>query len=278
MKTIYNSFIKEVNLKEKSIDQVTWHYYHLDGGHKENLLILPGTSGDSSTYFPYIQELKNHYNILAINYPDYHKLHSLLDGLENLVSTFNWENMNILSNSFGTLISQLLVKRNPSRYLNLFMINPSTKTHRVDMKDIQSHIKSYKKQLHVLNGIFPFLYRTSYKRNIKTMVYSTTIDDKKFWFNFYYDGFKSTKREKFIAIYECLLDFWSNENFNKNDFNEFKGDVHIFKSDINLSKSKSEFEEVENLFNGASVHTLDDNQNLAMIRHFDIIVNKILNV
>jgi len=170
-----------------------------------------------------------------------------------------------------------LVKNRPLNYKNFYLINPTTKTVNVKPEDIQSHIKSYKKQLHVLNGIFPFLYTTSYKRNIKTMVYNSSIKDKRKWYKFYIDLFNQTKKQEAIAIYECLLDFWQSKAFLKSDFIDFKGKVHILASDINVSQSKSEFDSVPNLFKNVEVHELSGNRNLTLIKHNVLISNIIKN-
>lgn len=268
-----NDFNRKFSKQEKKIDSHIIQFYSNQSDSSSAIIFLPGTSGKAETYHKIILNLEDAFNIVALDYPVIMKIDSLIEIIEKFIDSFNFENVTLLGNSFGTLVIQMLIKRRPKIYDSVFMINPSTKTVHVKAEDIQSHIKSYKKQLHVLNGIFPFLYKTSYKRNIKVMVYNSSIKDKKKWYKFYIELFKQTKREQSIAIYECLLDFWQSKDFLKSDFKDFDNTVHILKSDINISQSKSEFDSVPDLFKNVEVHKLPDNRNLTLIKHARLISN-----
>jgi pimeloyl-ACP methyl ester carboxylesterase len=264
---LQNKFSKQ----ERRIENQSIQFYSNKTNSTNTLIFLPGTSGKSETYYQVISELNDSFNIIALDYPVIMKIDDLINTIEKFIDSFDFQNITLVGNSFGTILIQLLINRRPNVYRDVFMINPSTKTVNVKPEDIQSHIKSYKKQLHVLNGIFPFLYKTSYKRNIKVMVYNSSIKDKKKWYKFYIDLFNQTKREQSIAIYECLLDFWQTKNFLKSDFKGYKNTVHVLMSDINTSQSKSEFESVPKLFKSVEVYKLPDNRNLTLIKHAQLI-------
>lgn len=266
-----NDFNRKFLKQEKKIDSHIIQFYSNQSDSSSAIIFLPGTSGKAETYHKIILNLEDTFNIVALDYPVIMKIDSLIEIIEKFIDSFNFENVILVGNSFGTLIIQMLIKSRPKIYDSFFMINPSTKTVHVKAEDIQSHIKSYKKQLHVLNGIFPFLYKTSYKRNIKVMVYNSSIKDKKKWYKFYINLFNQTKREQSIAIYECLLDFWQSKDFLKSDFKNYDNKVHILKSNINISQSKSEFDSVPDLFKNVEVHELPDNRNLTLIKHAQLI-------
>lgn len=268
-----NDFNRKFLKQEKEIDNHIIQFYSNQSDSSNAVIFLPGTSGKAETYHKIIVNLGNSFNTIAFNYPVIMTIDRLIEIIEEFIDSFNFKNVTLIGNSFGTLIIQMLIKSRPKMYDSVFMINPLTKTVHVKAEDIQSHIKSYKKQLHVLNGIFPFLYKTSYKRNIKVMVYNSSIKDKKKWYKFYIDLFNQTKREQSIAIYECLLDFWQSKDFLKSDFKKYDNTVHILKSDINISQSKSEFDSVPDLFKNVKVHELPDNRNLTLIKHAQLISN-----
>lgn len=270
---VLNDFKSKFLKQERQIDNQLIEFYSNQINSPNTLILLPGTSGKAETYHKIILNLEETFNIIALDYPLIMTIDGLIEAIEKFIDSFSFKNVSLLGNSFGTLIIQMLLKRRPNFYDSIFMINPSTKTVQVEAEDIQSHIKSYKKQLHVLNGIFPFLYKTSYKRNIKVMVYNSSIKDKKKWYKFYIELFKQTKREQSIAIYECLLDFWQSKDFLKSDFKNFDNTVHILKSDINISQSKSEFDTVPDLFKNVEVHKLPDNRNVTLIKHAELISN-----
>jgi len=273
LKDLENNFSKQ----ERRIENQSIRFYSNKTKSTNALIFLPGTSGKSETYYQIISELDDSFNIIAFDYPIIMKIDDLIEIIEKFIDSFDFQNISLVGNSFGTLLIQMLVNRRPNIYRDVFMINPATKTVNVKSEDIQSHIKSYKKQLHVLNGIFPFLYKTSYKRNIKVMVYNSSIKDKKKWYKFYIDLFNETKREESIAIYECLLDFWQTKNFLKSDFKDYEKTVHVLMSDINTSQSKSEFESVPKLFQKVEIYKLPDNRNLTLIKHAQLISEIIIN-
>lgn len=268
-----NRFLKQ----KKIVNNQVINFYSNQASSSNALIFLPGTSGKSETYHKIVLDLDDSFNIILLDYPVVMTIDTLTDVIEKFINSFKFKSVSLIGNSFGTLIIQMLIKRRPDFYESIFIINPSTKTKDVKVEDIQSHIKSYKKQLHVLNGIFPFLYKTSYKRNIKVMVYNSSVTNKRKWYKFYIDLFHQTKREQSIAIYECLLDFWQSKDFFKSDFKNFDHKVHILKSNINISQSKSEFDAVPNLFKNHEIHELPDNKNLTLIKHAQLISNIITN-
>jgi pimeloyl-ACP methyl ester carboxylesterase len=270
-----NEFKSKFLKHEKKIGNQLIEFYTNQINSPKTLIFLPGTSGKAETYHKILLNFDDTFNIIALDYPMIMRIDDLIETIEKFIDSFSFKNVSLIGNSFGTLIIQMLLKKRPNDYDSIFLINPSTKTVQVKTEDIQSHIKSYKKQLHILNGIFPFLYKTSYKRNIKVMVYNSSIKDKKKWYKFYIDLFKQTKREQSIAIYECLLDFWQSKDFLKSDFKNFDNPVHILKSDINISQSKSEFDSVSDLFKNVKVYKLPDNRNLTLIKHSKLISNVI---
>lgn len=266
-----NEFTDNFSQRDITINHHKIGFYTNQHDEANTMIFLPGTSGKAKTFHKILLALNDSYKIIAMDYPIIRSIDELVETIEKFIDSFNLKNITLIGNSFGTLIIQMLIRNRPKKYKSVYMINPSTKTVNVKAEDIQSHVKSYKKQLHVLNGIFPFLYKTAYKRNIKVMVYNSTIKDKKKWYKFYMDLFNQTKRELSIGIYECLLDFWQSKNFLKSDFKYFENTVHILESDINISQSQSEFQSVPNLFSNYEIYKLPDNRNLTLIKHDKLI-------
>lgn len=269
MNDLLEKFNSSYTVQKKEVNNVPWEYYYKNTGKKKTLIFLPGTSAKAITYFQYLASLNQKYNLLAINYPIIPDLKLFVKQISDFIESFDFNTYTLVANSFGALLAQYLIKDYPEKISEVFLINGYTKSNVVSIDTINSHIKSYKKQLHVLNGIYPFLYKSSYKRNIKAMVYSSSIKNKRHWKKFYYDTFNKNDRKVSINVYEALLNFWEKNKFSRLDFVDFEATVHIIKSDVNLSKTKDEYKEVEEIFPNVTVHTLNGNSNMMLHKHFE---------
>lgn len=114
----------------KLITEGRYQYYESLGGDK-TLLLLHGLMGSLSNFTGIIEKFSGKYNVVLPIMPIFDLplkqtgLGGLLDYIESFVELKGYTNINVLGNSLGGHLSQLVVFRNPDKYHTLTLTGSS---------------------------------------------------------------------------------------------------------------------------------------------------------
>jgi len=108
--------------KSLKVNGVTWEYAALGTG-QETILFLHGMTGAYDIWWQQMQDLQDHYRVIAVTYPAVDSLEKLSDGVLAILKTEGVKQTHIVGTSLGGYLAQYLVADHPDRILSAVFSN-----------------------------------------------------------------------------------------------------------------------------------------------------------
>jgi pimeloyl-ACP methyl ester carboxylesterase len=106
--------------KAATIDGVTWRYIDT-GKDKQTVLALSGAACIAEISWRTIERLGQTYRVIAPDYPAIDANAGLVDGLISLLDREGIESAHVMGGSYGGLVAQVFVRRQPNRTASLIL-------------------------------------------------------------------------------------------------------------------------------------------------------------
>ena len=117
--------------KHLTVDGVSWKYTSY-GQWKDNLLLLTGGTGIGEAMSLPFMALENEYRIVTPSYPEVAIINELVHGITKIPETEGIHQVNILGQSFGGILAQVIVHKYPEKVSKLILSHTTTTSPPVD--------------------------------------------------------------------------------------------------------------------------------------------------
>jgi len=250
--------------KVLAVDDVTWRYISCGQG-QEAILLLPGGTGFGEGFFRYILALEAEYRIVSPMYPPVATMARLADGLVAILEGDGIHQANVLGQSLGGMVAQVLVRRYPPKVNRLILSHTTTTSPPVG----QAIVLERQKEIERLQRLLPFLplwlLRSVSRKRLFRHLSGMEAEDKEFWKAYLSEMLSFVSKEYVIASNRCQLDFFQSYAFSRDDLVEWPGKVLILESDTDLHLGPSERTALRTLYPQAQVHTFHGTGHLTLI-------------
>jgi len=116
----YQAFRKNYPYRQTVIDGLAWEY--LVAGDSENaLVILPGALTIPDVSWDHIVHFAQNYRVLAPVYPPARSMHTLANGVAEIMRREGIATAHVLGGSYGGLVAQVFVRRFPQSTCSLIL-------------------------------------------------------------------------------------------------------------------------------------------------------------
>lgn len=267
----------ETNIKERTIEisGVKVNYYSFGTGDK-TLVLLPGSTGKSITYFRYLEALAKEYKIITLSYPTVTGMEHMLEVIEGLLDYENIEEYYLFGQSFGGMLAQIIAKRNKKKVKGIILAHTNTLTNQIDKKLVKKNIASVKTFKRSINGFSYGRFRKNFAKRISKGVNMADIDNKAFWNDFYVALLVNTSKEEMNSLYNCLLEFWTDYAIDVDEFKGWKGKALIIEAETDHIYNMPEKEQMKELFKKYETYDFAGSSNMAIVKNREILLEKLV--
>lgn len=265
------------NFVERTIEisGVDVNYYSFGSGDK-TLVMLPGSTGKSITYFRYLEALSKEYRIVTLSYPVVTSMEHLLEVIEGLLDYETIEEYYLFGQSFGGMLGQIIAKRNKEKVKGIILAHTNTLTKQIEKKIVKKNISSVKMFKKSINGFSYGRFTKNFAKRISKGVNMADIDNKVFWNDFYVALLLNTAKEDMDSIYMCLLDFWKNYAIDIDEFKDWNGKVLILEAETDHVYKMPEKEQMKELFKKHETYDFSGSSNMAIVKNRELLLEKIV--
>jgi pimeloyl-ACP methyl ester carboxylesterase len=249
--------------KHLTIDGITWKYTSCGQG-KETLLLLTGGSGIGEAMALVFASLENEYQIISPLYPTITTIEQLADGIVRILESEGIHKVNILGQSFGGILAQVIVHKYPEKVIKLILSHTTTTSPPVDQARVLEWKKTIEKKLKIFTYVPISLFRLLLRSRISRLMSMMNTEEKGFWKAYFHEMVSRMTKEEQFSLSKCMLDF-SNYAFSKNDLANWPGKILILESDNDPSFPPSERRALKELYPQAPVHTFHGTGHLTII-------------
>lgn len=250
--------------KHLTVDGASWKYISCGRG-EEALLLLTGGTGIAEVMALVFMPLENEYRIICPTYPPVTTMEQLADGIVRILESEETRNVNILGQSFGGMLAQVIVHKYREKVSKLILSHTTTTSPPVDQTIKSKKLKKIERLLKVLSFLPPWMFRFIFRRSISKMVSVMNTEEREFWDAYFHEMISHTTKEELASINKCMLDFGQNYTFSKDDLANWTGKILILESDNDPSFHPSEHEAIKKLYPQAGVHTFQGTGHLTLI-------------
>ena len=250
--------------KHFTVDGVSWKYISCGRGELA-LLLLTGGTGIAEALALAFMSLENEYRIICPTYPPVTTMEQLADGIVRILESEETRNVNILGQSFGGILAQVIVHKYPEKVSKLILSHTTTTSPPVDQTLKSKKLKKIERLLKVLSFLPPWMFRFMFRRSISKMVSIMNTEERGFWDAYFHEMISQITKEELASIDKCMLDFGQNYKFSKDDLANWPGKILILESDNDPSFHQSEQEAIKRLYPQARVHTFQGTGHLTLI-------------
>jgi len=250
--------------KVLAADDLTWQYISCGQG-QEAILLLPGGTGFGEGFFRYILALEAEYRIVSPMYPPVTTMARLADGLVTILEGDGIHRANILGQSLGGMVAQVLVRKYPSKVKSLILTHTTTTSPPVDQAIALERQKEIERLQRLLAFLPLWLLRSVSRKRLFRHLSGMEAEDKEFWKAYLSEMLSFVSKEYVIASNRCQLDFFQSYAFSRDDLVEWPGKVLILESDTDLHLGPSERTALRTLYPQAQVHTFHGTGHLTLI-------------
>lgn len=193
--------------KTISIQDKTWRY-RIAGTGEQTVVVLPGALGAGNLFTQHIAELLPSFHIVTPEYLPGNSVAEFLDAFDAILKTENIRDTIVYGGSFGGLLAQCWVRRNPRSIRALILsgaVAPDAK-----------RILKYRRMLKIL----PFLPMplVRFLTKIAAMKMTKTISiNKELWRTELQNLGAKIQREDLASRYNTAMDYDQNFHFMPND-------------------------------------------------------------
>lgn len=267
----------EINFKERTVEisGVDVNYYSFGSGEK-TLLLLPGSTGKSITYFRYLEALSKEYKIITLSYPVVNDISHMLEVIEGLLDYETIEEYYLFGQSFGGMLAQIIAKRNKKNVKGLILAHTNTLTNDIDKKIVKKNISSVKTFKRSINGFSYGRFLKNFAKRISKGVNMADIDNKAFWNDFYVALLLNTSKDEMNSIYNCLLEFWQDYAFDIEDFKDWDGKALILEGETDHIYNMPEKDKIKLLFENHETYDFSGSSNMAIVKNRELMLEKIV--
>jgi len=191
----FSRFLRESTGKSLTHAGGVWRY-RVAGHGRRGLLLLPGAVGGGEAFFRLAPLLDPTHRLVAITYPSVDRLDPLLDGLVAILDREALASTDVVGGSFGGLVAQALLAREPSRVRRLVLsaTGPADRS-RADAQ-VRWHRRMRRVPIGVTRGLLRLIVRAALRR----------AEDRPFWRDFYRRAIAETSVDDVAARYGVSAD------------------------------------------------------------------------
>jgi len=256
-------FRSEHPYKHLTVDGATWEYISCGQG-KEALLLLTGGTGIGEAMGFVFAPLEAKYQMVSPTYPPVTTMGELADGIVRILETEGIDRINILGQSFGGILAQVIIHKYPDKVSKLILSHTTTTSPPVDQTIKFKSLKKIEKKEKVLSflpfGIFSLIAKWKISKLI-----STDMEEKEFWDAYFHEMLSNMNKEALASLSKCMIDFGQNYIFSRDDLENWPGKILILESDDDLFFNPSERKALKELYPQARVHTFHGTGHLTLI-------------
>ena len=266
----------EANIKERTteISGVEVNYYSF-GTASKTLVLLPGSTGKSITYFRYLEALAKEYKIITLSYPAVTGMEQMLEVIEGLLDYETIEEYYLFGQSFGGILAQLIAKRNKKKVKGIILAHTNTLTDQIDKKLVKKNISSVKTFKRSINGFSYSRFIKNFAKRISKGVNMADIDNKSFWNDFYVALLLNTSKAEMDSLYNCLLEFWKDYAISIDEFKDWKGKALIIEAETDHVYAMPEKEQMKVLFKRHETYDFAGSSNMAIIKNRELLLKSL---
>lgn len=278
-KNVYDKFYKKVPkdqierlkrfrsthpLKNLMVDNTNWEYISCGQG-KEALLLLTGGTGIGEIMGFAFEPIEDKYKIVCPTYPPVTTMGDLADGIMRILKTEGIERINILGQSFGGILAQVIAHKYPDKVNKLILSHTTTTSPPIDQDIAAEKIKMIKKKGKVLSFLPVGIFRLIAKWKISKLI-PGDIKEKEFWDAYFQEMFSNMEKGgAFASLNKCMIDFEQNYTFSRNDMANWSGKILIMESDNDPFFHPNEKKALKELYPQAQVHVFHGTGHLTLI-------------
>lgn len=160
-------------------------------------------------------------------------MEQLADGIVGILESEKIHRVNILGQSFGGILAQVIVHKYPDKVSKMILSHTTTTSPPVDQTIKFEKLKKIEKKEKVLSFL-PFgIFRLIAKRRISKLI-PTNIEEKEFWDAYFHEMLSNIKKEEIFSLDKCMIDFEQNYTFSRDDLANWPGKILILESDGDL--------------------------------------------
>jgi pimeloyl-ACP methyl ester carboxylesterase len=262
------------NPKRMSADEIK--YFELGEG--PVLLCLPGSTGKALTFYPYFEQLAQHFHVIAIDYPIVKGIEDLTLKLMQFVRSAQIDSFYIFANSFGTVAAQALASKMPEQVAGIVLTHAVTKTKDVPSKISRRHYKSLKgfmKSIRFLNfARFQKKFSKQLQKNIN--LFQEDTSKRLFWEGIFIEMLYDTTKEEMMSNYGFMRDFWDRFVFEQRHFERLRAKVVLMESYTDHEQNMPEKTALRALFKDAEYIVLPGDAHLSLVKNQALIFEAVL--
>ncbi len=268
-------FSKDVEERSVEISGLKVDYYLLGSGDK-TLVLLPGSTGKSITYFRYFEALAKEYKIISLSYPAAKGIGHMLEIIEGLLDYETIDEYYLFGQSFGGILSQLLAARNKDKVKGMILAHTNTLTNKIDKKLVKKNISSVKIFKRSINGFSYNRFLKNFAKRISKGIEMADIDNREFWAKFYVELLLNTSKGEMNAIYNCLLEFWTSWALDIDEFEGWKSKVLILEAETDHLYKMPEKEHMKLLYKNHEIYDFAGSSNMAIVKNRELLLEKVV--
>lgn len=270
-----DDFRENTPFKALDIGKHQWTYYIVGHVDDDALLLLHGGGGNAETMFGYIQELSQHFRVIAPNIPiTSDNLDETVDSLQALLVHEGIKHANVVGFSFGAMLAQMFIRRFQDTVRNMVITHgviPSK--HLAEPRKMQRNIMRWYPEP-LLRGIS----KQAYQKQIENNTSPASPEQRQFW-QAYFEEYYSTqfRKKQIISRANITVEYHSANEFNSRDLLEWHGNMLIIESENDEVVSDGDRGSLKMMYTRAYIQTLYGYDHLAPLLAQDEMISSIVN-
>jgi pimeloyl-ACP methyl ester carboxylesterase len=249
--------------KHLIVDDTNWEYISCGQG-KEALLLLTGGTGIGEAMEFVFTPLETKYQMVSPTYPSVTTMGELADGIIRILETEGIDRFNILGQSFGGILAQVIAHKYPDKVNKLILSHTTTTSPPVDQAIKAENLKKIEKKEKILSFLPFWIFCLIAKWKISKLI-PTNMEEREFWDAYFHEMLSNMKKEALASLSRCMIDFGYNYTFSRDDLANWPGKILILESDDDLFFNPSERKVLKELYPQAQVHTFHGTGHLTLI-------------
>lgn len=253
--------------RQLTVDDTTWKYISCGRG-EEALLLLTGGTGISEAMALVFMPLENEYRIICPTYSPVTTMEQLADGIVRILEAEGIHKSNILGQSFGGILAQVIVHKYPDKVSKLILSHTTTTAPPVDqsiMLEKKKRMERFKVFYLLPSCIFRFIIVRLLRIKISKMMSGMNTEKREFWHAYFHEMISHTTKKALSSLDKCMIDFGENYTFSRDDLANWPGKILILESDKDIAFHTTERDAMKELYPQAQVHTFKDSGHLTLI-------------
>jgi len=207
--------------RQLEVNDVRWTYFSSGGG-EESLVLLPGATGVAEQPFLHIMALEENFRVIAPDYPPVPAMADLVEGVSRIMDAEGVKAANILGGSYGGLVAQCFIRKQPEKVLKLVLSHTS-----IPRPERARTVK----RMGAIFGLVPaWLLRAAFKKEVRKQL-KQFPEEGGFWTAYFKEIISNLKKADFRNMVKRVVDLMENYSFRPEDFADWKGRILIINSD-----------------------------------------------